>query len=117
MKARFASLLVIAVAACSVHRDPAHPRDLTGRWVRLREDGTWGDTMDFRSDGSLAGSAGYRVPKVLSWRVQPAAAGAPPQYCASFANVPAFCRAFRLRGDTLELLDGSHGPTFFRRVR
>jgi hypothetical protein len=116
MKARLASLLLLAAAACSVHRDPAHPRDLTGRWVRLREDSTWGDTMDFRTDGALTGSAGYAVSKVLTWRVQPDPNGGPLQYCASLANVTGFCRAFRLHGDTLELLGGTRGPTFFRRV-
>lgn len=108
---------MLAITACSMNRDPAHPRNLTGHWVRLREDRTWGDTMEFRADGSLAGSAGYDVPKILTWRIERDPNGGASHYCTSFGKVPGFCRAYRLNGDTLELLGGTQGTTFFRRVR
>ena len=117
LKSCLALLSIIVSTACSGHHDPAHPRDLTGRWVRLRDDHTWGDTMEFRADGSLAGSTGYSIPKVLTWRIERAPNGGPARYCTKFGTVDGFCREYRLNGDTLELLGGTHGSTFFRRVR
>lgn len=73
--------------------------------------------MEFRADGSLAGSTGYSIPKVLTWRIERMPNGGPAQYCTKMGNVPGFCREYRLDGDTLELLGGTHGSTFFRRVR
>lgn len=72
--------------------------------------------MEFRADGSLAGSEGYPVPKVLTWRIERSPNGGPVQYCTRLANESGFCRPYRLNGDTLELIGGMHGSTFFRRV-
>ena len=72
--------------------------------------------MEFRADGSLAGSTGYNVPKILTWRIERDTNGGASQYCASFGKSPGFCRAYRLNGDTLELLGGPRGTTVFRRV-
>ena len=120
---RFAPLAFAALlaAACSdaAGRAPVtpHPAQLVGRWVRLREDSTWGDTMSFMPDGTLRGSVGYEVPPGLTWRVErDSITGGPPRYCATQWG-RGFCRPYRLTHDTLELLDGTRGPTLFRRVR
>jgi hypothetical protein len=112
-----AGLAVCGLAACGDSlrpRDP-HPADLAGRWVRLREDGTWGDTMEFRRDGSMGGSAGYPVPAGLHWEVQYDSTGA-AQFCAAVSN-GGFCRPYRLAKGRLELIGGPRGSTVFRRVR
>jgi hypothetical protein len=108
-------ILVIAGCADSAQGDAAHPANLTGRWLRLREDGTWGDTMQFKPDGSLAGSTGYPIPPTLRWEVKRDAKGT-AQYCAAQGN-DGFCRDYRISGDTLVMIGGSHGSTTFRRVR
>ena len=115
---RYISLIVaLGVAACSgsSQSNPAHPENLTGRWVRLREDKTWGDTMEFRPDGSMRGSAGYPIPPTLTWEVKRDSSGA-QQYCAMQGTI-GFCRIYRLSGDTLQMFGGPRGNTTFRRVR
>lgn len=109
------SSLLLAACADSAQRDPAHPDYLAGRWLRLRSDNTWGDTMTFSPDGTLLGSQGYAVPPSLHWDVKPDAKGK-PQYCAA-QGPDAFCRGFRIAGDTLVLLGGPQGNTTFLRVR
>lgn len=115
--AAFVWLAALALAGCadSAQHDPAHPDNLAGRWLRLRPDGTWGDTMEFRPDGGLVGSQGYPVPPSLHWEVKAGPDGA-LQYCAAQGS-NGFCRNFRLVGDTLEMLGGPQGNTTFRRVR
>jgi hypothetical protein len=109
--------LVLVAGACSgaASRDPAHPTEFAGRWLRLRQDQTWGDTMEFVADGSIKGSATYPVPPTLHWEVKRDAGGT-PQYCA-LQGTMGFCRNFRFSGDTLQLLGGAQGTTTFRRVR
>jgi len=109
------SALLLAACADSAQRDPAHPDYLTGRWLRLRADNTWGDTMTFSPDGALLGSQGYAVPPSLHWVVKADAKGK-LQYCAA-QGADGFCRDFRIAGDTLELLGGPQGNSIFRRVR
>ena len=109
--------LLVALTACggsSGHASTSQPVELTGRWVRLRPDSTWGDTMDFRADGSLAGSAGYGVPPNLRWEIKHDSAGK-AQYCATDGS-NGFCRPYRLTSDRLELIGGPGGRTIFRRV-
>jgi hypothetical protein len=110
-------VLALSAAACAdaVERDPAHPADFTGRWVRLRPDRTWGDTMEFVADGTIRGSVGYPVPPTLHWNVKRDSSGT-SQYCA-LQGTMGFCRSYRMNADTLELLGGMQGSTFFRRVR
>jgi hypothetical protein len=110
-----ALLLAGAVACTDAAGDSAHPPELVGRWVRLRPDRSWGDTMEFRPDGSLLGSAGYPVPPTLRWQVKPNAEGV-KQYCAAQGE-NGFCRDYHITGDTLEMLGGPQGNTTFRRVR
>jgi hypothetical protein len=108
-------LLLVAAACADSARDSAHPAELVGRWVRLRPDRSWGDTMEFRPDGSLLGSAGYPVPPTLRWEVKRSAGGV-RQYCAAQGE-NGFCRDYHISGDTLEMLGGPQGNTTFRRVR
>ena len=112
-----AFVIALAVIACSgsAQSNPAHPETFVGRWVRLREDKTWGDTMEFMPDGSMRGSTGYPIPPTLQWEVKRDASGT-PQYCAMQANI-GFCRNYRFSGDTLEMFGGPRGNTIFRRVR
>ena len=107
--------LLCAACADSAQRDPAHPDYLTGRWLRLRPDNSWGDTMTFSADGTLRGSQGYPVPPSLRWDVKLDANGK-PQYCAA-QGPNGFCRDFTMSGDTLRLFGGPQGNTTFRRVR
>jgi hypothetical protein len=110
-----AGAAIVAACADASGADPAHPADFIGRWVRLRQDRTWGDTMEFVADGSMRGSAGYPVPPMLHWDVRRDSSGT-SQYCAMQGTM-GFCRSYRLNGDTLELLGGLQGSTLFRRVR
>ena len=82
--------------------------------MRLRADGTWGDTMSFGADGALQGSANYAVPPNLHWEVK-RDSQATPQFCAAVSG-DAFCRPYRLTDSQLELLGGPRGNTIFRRV-
>ena len=120
MRLRFASFALgtfVLIAACadSAQRDPAHPDYIAGRWVRLRPDNSWGDTMTFTPDGTLLGSQGYPVPPSLRWEVKKDAKGT-PQYCAA-QGPNGFCRDFSISGDTLRMIGGPQGNTTFRRVR
>lgn len=116
-----AALLVVAIAlaACGDAGGRApdpRPEALVGRWVRLRADSTWGDTMTFRADGALLGSTGYVVPTGLRWRVNPDTLGG-PHFCARASADYGFCRPYELRDGSLVLLGGGpNGPTHFRRV-
>jgi hypothetical protein len=111
------TVLSVLLIACSdtAQGSAAHPANLVGRWVRWREDQTWGDTMEFRPDGTLRGSTGYPIPPTLTWEVKRAANG-DMQYCASQANT-GFCRNYHFSGDTLFMVGGPRGDTKFRRVR
>lgn len=106
----------MAACADSSGQDASpHPANLTGRWVRLKEDQSWGDTMEFAPDGKLHGSVGYPVPPSLTWEVKRDSSGT-AQYCAMQGS-EGFCRTYRLSGDTLEMIGGARGNTLFRRVR
>lgn len=111
------AVAVVAVVACAdgaPEDEGPHPEALAGRWVRLRPDGRWGDTMEFRPDGEVRGSVGYAVPAGLRWEVRrDSVAGA--QYCSAVAGM-GFCRPYRLANGELQLLGGPNGDTRFRRV-
>lgn len=111
------TLVAVLLTGCAdaVEGSAAHPANLVGRWVRWREDQTWGDTMEFRPNGSIGGSAGYPVPPNLRWEVKRAANG-DMQYCALQIDA-GFCRNYRLTRDTLFMFGGPRGDTKFRRVR
>ena len=80
MTARFMAVALLVAAgstACAdaAQRDAPHPEYLTGRWIRLRPDNSWGDTMTFSPDGTLLGSQGYPVPPSLRWDTSDACPG------------------------------------------
>jgi len=118
--------LVVLVMACRVTKSDSvsaadstlggalqHPTMLAGRWVRLREDKTWGDTLGYQADGRVVGSAGHAVPESARWGVR---AGPPEQTCFGDAREGGMCRTFELRGDTLLVDNGPSAPTVYRRV-
>ena len=114
----FGALAVaVGTAACGDRQEEdsgPHPAALAGRWVRLREGGTWGDTMEFRPDGTVRGSAGYAVPTGLKWEVtRDSATG--PRFCVAVSG-SGFCRPYRLADGELEMIGGPNGNTRFRRV-
>lgn len=112
-----ALVATLAITACTGSDDAntPHPSSLLGRWVRLREDQSWGDTMEFRPDGSMRGSVGYPIPPTLRWEIKRDPQGK-AQYCAMQGEI-GFCRDYRLSGDTLEMFGGPRGNTIFRRVK
>ena len=90
-----------------------YPPEFVGQWVRLREDRTWGDTLDFRADGSMGGSQGHAVPPGSTWSIRQ---GDVSQFCARDPREGGYCRTFQLNGDTLRLDGGPNPQTVFRRV-
>ncbi len=112
---------VASVLACRATKNDSkldgektEPAELIGRWVRWREDRTWGDTLEYRADGHVAGSQGHAVPSSARWGVR---AGPPRQACFWDASEGGMCRTFELHGDTLLLDNGPAAPTIFRRAR
>ena len=116
----------VFVGACSVNverggpdtgvaagQHDTHPPALIGRWVRLRDDRTWGDTLAFQGDGSVGGSRGHNVPPGSTWSVRE---GDVSQFCARDPREGGYCRTFQLSGDTLFLDNGPNPRTVFRRV-
>ena len=91
----------------------SHPAPLVGYWVRRLDDRTWGDTLEFSTDGIVKGTNAHFVPPSARWWVRQ---GAVPEYCAGDAEHGGYCRTYRLRGDTLVLDGGPAGKTLFRRV-
>ena len=89
-----------------------HPKELVGRWVRAREDSTWGDTLTYVGDGSVIGSTGHAVPGGAWWGVQGTSVR---EFCAGDPSVT-YCQTFRLEGDRMILGGGPNGATVFRRV-
>ena len=112
---------IASVLACrttkgdsNLEGEMTRPTELVGRWVRMREDRTWGDTLEYLADGHVAGSQGHAGPPSARWGVK---AGPPRQACFWDASEGGMCRTFELRGDTLSLDSGPSAPTIFRRVR
>jgi hypothetical protein len=91
-----------------------HPPELTGKWVRLRADGTWGDTLSYLADGGVRGSPGHPIPASARWVVvRSKAAG--EGFCVG-DDRDRSCRPFRLEGDTLVVGDIS-SPAYYRRAQ
>ena len=112
---RLAVLLSITMSAGCMALDAEilHPTALIGRWVRLRSDGSWGDTLEYLSSGHVRGSVGHSVPASARWSVVRSRLG--EGFCAIDVNERS-CQPYRLEGDTL-VLGGLTDPTYFRRVR
>jgi hypothetical protein len=111
-----AGALAAALAGClGLDAQVVHPAQFVGKWVRLRSDGTWGDTLEYLADGRVVGSVGHPVPLTDRWvvvRSKLAGEG----FCAGAPTKPA-CQPFRLDGDTLLVLGRVADPTYFRRVQ
>lgn len=82
--------------------------------MRLREDGTWGDTLEYLADGRVLGSTGHPVPASARWGVRDGPAGG-RQFCAADGKEGG-CTTFRVEGATMVSDGGPYGPTYFRRV-
>lgn len=96
-----------ALSDASINR----PTGLVGRWVQLRDDGSWGDTVAYLADGRLRGSRGVAIPDSADWSVVTFRGS--DGLCAE--PVTRTCEPFRLVGDTLVV--GEVGKyRFFRRV-
>lgn len=111
-------LLALPLVACAPGASPSptldHPSQLVGRWVRLREDSTWGDTLVYLADGRVLGSTGHAVPPSARWGIK-AGAGGIRQFCAADAK-EGYCQTFQLQDSALILDGGPAGPTIFRRA-
>jgi hypothetical protein len=112
MNAR-ALLVTVMVGACA---GPviSYPSEIVGRWARRLPDGSWGDTLEFRADGSVGGSSTNPVPASGHWLVK--TSGGVSMFCAADSDNGS-CHPYRGTDSTL-VLEGNGGPaTEFRRVR
>lgn len=105
---------ITIVSACLPHDYAVlHPPALTGRWVQLRADGSWGDTFEYLADGRVRIAAAPVIDTALDWSVL--------RYRKSDAlcrrdHATSSCQPFRLEGDTLVVGDVGR-PTYYRRAR
>ena len=102
MKVTMALVLLLAPAACTVAASKyteSHPSAFVGQWVLQREDGTWGDTTTWLSDGTMRGSTSHPVPSDARWSER-AQAGGMRVLCVSGGG-EANCQPYALAGDTL----------------
>ena len=110
--------LASLVAACARGAAPEHPldhpREFVGRWVRLRDDRSWGDTLEYLADGRVLGSVGHPVPASARWGVR-RAPRRQPEFCAADER-EGYCQTYRFEGQTLVLGGGPNGPSYFRRA-
>lgn len=108
------------IAMCSLAgciRDEAtlvQPAELSGRWVRLQQDGTWGDTLTYLADGQMVGSTSHAVAAGARWSVL-RSRRAGEAFCTMDSTVRT-CQPFRIEGDTLVLWRLAN-PTYLRRAR
>lgn len=103
---------------CAEGNEPAkpleHPHELVGRWVRLRADSTWGDTVELLADGSVRGSTGHPISPVGKWGVRAGPLGSRMMCTAD--EKQNYCQTFRLDGQTMVLDNGPYGKGNLRRV-
>src|SRR6476469_6301245 len=120
---RIALAATALMSACTVRRErggpdtglaagqrDTHPSEFIGQWVRLRADRTWGDTLDFRADGSMGGSQGHAVPPGSTGSIRQ---GDVSQFSALEPREGGYCQTFQLQGDTLRLDSGPNPQTVF----
>jgi hypothetical protein len=111
------AITLVGLTACAVGGSSSaesFPRELVGRWVRQLDSGSWGDTLEFRPDGTVGGSATNRVPPSARWGVKTAVGGM-PMFCAGDAKESS-CQTYTTSGDRLIVDNGPSGKTTYRRV-
>ena len=110
--------VALLLTACSQRAEQAavisHPTEFVGRWVRQRDDKSWGDTLDLRSDGSVGGSSHNPVPASAKWGVKQTALAS--EFCAVDAKEGS-CQTFQFVDSLLVVGGGPNGKSIFRRVR
>ncbi|HKN67028.1 MAG TPA: hypothetical protein VJW73_12175, partial [Gemmatimonadaceae bacterium] len=111
--------MTIAAAGCAGKADTAqapltHPAELVGRWVRFREDSTWGDTLQYLADGRVLGSEGHAVPAEARWGVKPGPLGS-QEFCAA-DDREGYCQTFHFQDSVMVVGGGPEGPSYFRRA-
>lgn len=111
---RMALLTGLLASAC---RRPdatvSQPAELSGRWARFLPDQTWGDTIEFRTDGSVVEVAHAAGPDSLRWSVVRSRAG-DEALCLGVPPKPT-CRPYRFEGDTL-IIGRLPAQTYYRRA-
>jgi hypothetical protein len=106
--------ILAGVVSCSApDARPKPSAEIAGRWVVLLPDGSSGDTLDLRPDGTVGGSS--TLPASAKWGVKLGAFGR-QELCAG-DSTNAVCHPFRLNGATMEQDGGPRGTTTFRRVQ
>ena len=114
--AAFSVRIVLCLMFAGCFRDHVtmlRPAELTGRWVRLQQDGTWSDTISYLADGRVLGSTGHPIAESVRWTVVHSARFG-EEFCET--NLRARCHPFRLEGDTL-VVGPISDATYFRRAR
>src|SRR4051812_30180768 len=71
--------------------------EFVGQWVRLREDSTWGDTLNYLQNGRVLGSTGHDVPQSAQWGVRDGPSGT-REFCAADER-EGYCETFRFEGE------------------
>jgi hypothetical protein len=109
-------IITLAAIACSVSSTryvESRPKELIGRWVLSRADGTWGDTATWQADGTMLGSTNHEFPSDARWVVRTSDDNSLTM-CVS-GGKQANCQPFVIAGDTLIW---GRGPTAdrFRRI-
>lgn len=109
------SILTISLWLAACKRAPAskldlHPSNVAGRYILLRPDGTPGDTVEFRGDGTI--HAPY-TDSTSRWAVQTRYGTS--VFC-SRSSKEAVCRPYRLSNDSLVLNSGPGTYITLRRL-
>lgn len=95
------------------------PAELTGKWVKLRTDGTWGDTVEYLADGRVVAGLGTVLRRGARWSVvrsRSAGQALCTSDSASTTRSVSCPQLLRIEGDTI-LVGVSTSPSYFRRVR
>ena len=87
-----------------------HPSNIAGRWLLLRPDGTPGDTVEFRADGTI--HAPY-TDSTSRWAVQTRYGTS--VFC-SRSSREAVCQPFHVANDTLLINNGPGSYITLRRI-
>jgi hypothetical protein len=116
---RFGNLLRIVLVgvslACRVEPPRSNPSEFVGRWERQIDPETWGDTLDFRADGTVRGVESNPVPASARWYVSQNTSGG-RTFCVGDDKVSS-CKSFEMSNGILTVSGGPNQPSVFRRIR